>query len=258
MGPSTRTVSTSSILGLYPSPHLQWLPSWQHENLLLVLAQSLLCIHPFQFKHPGWPLLLKFSCVHSLLFSHSVVSDSFWPHGLQHARLPFSSLSPRVCSNSCPLSWWSHPNLILHCPLLLLPSIFPIIRVFCNPYVKCVHHCEAHSFFLSGYEVLEDINQVYGSGQTSCFTVYVEGWRWIGKKKEKKNIKHTLKIQNNQFLVCVCQILKVKVKSLSSEPPGKPVKYWAVSNIISQKLSIISNNSNESYFTKKETNSRSK
>ena len=78
------------------------------------------------------------------------------------------------------------------------------------------------------------------------------------RKRKKKNIKHTLKIQNNQFLVCVCQILKVKVKSLSSEPPGKPVKYWAVSNIISQKLSIISNNSNESYFTKKETNSRSK
>ena len=82
-----------------------------HENLLLVLAQSLLCIHPFQFKHPGWPLLLKFSCVHSLLFSHSVVSDSFWPHGLQHARLPFSSLSPRVCSNSCPLSQWYHPTI---------------------------------------------------------------------------------------------------------------------------------------------------
>ena len=30
-------------------------------------------------------------------------------HGLQHARLPCPSLSPRVCSNSCPLSWWCHP-----------------------------------------------------------------------------------------------------------------------------------------------------
>ena len=34
-----------------------------------------------------------------LLFTHSVVSDSFWPHGLQHTRLPCPSLSPRVCSN---------------------------------------------------------------------------------------------------------------------------------------------------------------
>ena len=31
------------------------------------------------------------------------------PHGLQHARLPCPSLSPRVCSNSCPLSWWCQP-----------------------------------------------------------------------------------------------------------------------------------------------------
>ena len=31
------------------------------------------------------------------------------PHGLQHSRLPFPSLSPGVCSNSCPLSWWCHP-----------------------------------------------------------------------------------------------------------------------------------------------------
>ena len=48
------------------------------------------------------------------------------PCGLQHARLPCPSLSPRVCSNSCPLSGWCYPtnHLILCCPLLLLPSIF--------------------------------------------------------------------------------------------------------------------------------------
>ena len=32
-------------------------------------------------------------------------------HGLQHTRLPCPSLSPRVCSNSCPLSWWCHPTI---------------------------------------------------------------------------------------------------------------------------------------------------
>ena len=46
-----------------------------------------------------------------LLFSHSVVSNSLWPHGLQQARLPSPSPSPRVCSNSCPLSWWCHPTI---------------------------------------------------------------------------------------------------------------------------------------------------
>ena len=41
-----------------------------------------------------------------LLLSCSVMSDSLQPHGLQHARLPCPSLSPRVYSNSCPLSRW--------------------------------------------------------------------------------------------------------------------------------------------------------
>ena len=43
--------------------------------------------------------------------SHSVMSDSLQLHALQHARLPCPSLSPRVCSNSCPLSRWYHPTI---------------------------------------------------------------------------------------------------------------------------------------------------
>ena len=43
------------------------------------------------------------------LFSHSVVSDSSRPHGLQHARLPCPSPIPEACSYSCPLSQWCHP-----------------------------------------------------------------------------------------------------------------------------------------------------
>ena len=45
---------------------------------------------------------------YSAEFSHSVVSDSLQPHGLQHARLPCPSLSPRICSNSCPSSQWCY------------------------------------------------------------------------------------------------------------------------------------------------------
>ena len=44
-----------------------------------------------------------------LLFNRSVESDPLQPHGRQHARLLCPSLSPRTCSNSCPLSWWCHP-----------------------------------------------------------------------------------------------------------------------------------------------------
>ena len=65
-----------------------------------------------------------------LLFSHSVISDSLQPHGLQHARLPCSSASPRVCSNLCSFILSCHPTISSCHPLLLLPSIFPSIRVF--------------------------------------------------------------------------------------------------------------------------------
>ena len=45
----------------------------------------------------------------SVRFSRSVVSDSLQPHGLQQARLPCPSPTPRACSNSCPSSRWCHP-----------------------------------------------------------------------------------------------------------------------------------------------------
>ena len=45
------------------------------------------------------------------LFSRSVMFNSSRPHGLQHARLPCPSPTPRVYSNSCPLSQWCHPTI---------------------------------------------------------------------------------------------------------------------------------------------------
>ena len=44
-------------------------------------------------------------------FSHSVVSDSLWPHGLQHARFPCPSPTSGAYSNSCPLTQWCHPTI---------------------------------------------------------------------------------------------------------------------------------------------------
>ena len=44
-------------------------------------------------------------------FSHSVVFDPLWPHGLQHSRLPCPSPTPGACSNSCPSSQWWHPTI---------------------------------------------------------------------------------------------------------------------------------------------------
>ena len=72
-----------------------------------------------------------------LLFTCSAMSDSLQPHGLQHTRLPCPSPSPGVCSNSCPLSRWCHPT-ISSSVVLLLPSIFPSIRVFSIESTVCI------------------------------------------------------------------------------------------------------------------------
>ena len=71
-------------------------------------------------------LHIQFSSVQSL--SH--VTESLWPHELQHARPPCPSPTPRIYPNSCTLSQWCHPTISSCCPLLLLPPILPSIRVF--------------------------------------------------------------------------------------------------------------------------------
>ena len=70
-------------------------------------------------------------------FSHSMVSESLWPHESQHARPPCPSPSPRVYSNSCPWSWWCHPAIsssvtpFSSCPQPLPASgSFPMSQLF--------------------------------------------------------------------------------------------------------------------------------
>ena len=86
--------------------------------------------------------------MHFSQFSHSVVSDFLRPHGLQHARLPCPSPTSGY-SNSCPLSWWCCPTLILCCPLLLPPSIFPSVKFFSNESVLPIRWPKYWSFSFS-------------------------------------------------------------------------------------------------------------
>ena len=73
----------------------------------------------------------------SVQFSRSVVSNSLWPHELQHARPPCLSPTPRVHSNSCPSSRWCHPAIsssvipFSSCPQSLPASeSFPMSQLF--------------------------------------------------------------------------------------------------------------------------------
>ena len=59
----------------------------------------------------AWNVILSLIPLSSVQFSCSVVSNSLWPHGLQHARLPCPSPTPGACSNSYQLSYWCHPTI---------------------------------------------------------------------------------------------------------------------------------------------------
>ena len=83
----------------------------------------------------------------SLLFSHSVMTDSLRPHGLQHTRLPCPSPSPRVCSNSCPFSWSFHPTISSSVvPFSSYPQSFPASGSFPIKSVLCIRWPKYWSF----------------------------------------------------------------------------------------------------------------
>ena len=81
----------------------------------------------------------------SVQFSCSFMSDSLQPHELQYARPPCPSPTPGVYPNPCPLCQRCHPT-ILCSHLLLLPSIFPSIRVFSNESALCLRWPKYWSF----------------------------------------------------------------------------------------------------------------
>ena len=88
----------------------------------------------------------------SAQFNHSFMSNSLWLQGLQQARLPCPSSTPRAYSGSKLMSIESvnsSNHLILCHPLLLLPSIFPCIRVFFKESVLCIRWLKYWSFSLS-------------------------------------------------------------------------------------------------------------
>ena len=98
-----------------------WFIKWHLYKMQVKLCNNFICLLQ-AICPPQTPV--QFNC--------SVMSYSLWSHGLQHARPPCPSLTPGVYPNLCPLSWWCHLTISSFCPLLLLPSIFPNIRVFSN------------------------------------------------------------------------------------------------------------------------------
>ena len=99
-----------------------------------------------------------------LLFSPSVVSSSLPLHGLQHARLPDPSLSPRVCLNSCLLSGWSKPT----------------ISSSATPFCSCPESFPASGSFLLSQLFTSGGQSIGASASASVLPMNIQGWFPLG------------------------------------------------------------------------------
>ena len=126
--------------------------------MILLLSINL---NPGNSHHLTW--VFSFHQFSSIKFSHSVMSDSLQPHGLQHIRLPYPSPTHRVYSISCPSSWWCHPTISSSIVLLLPPSIFPSNMVF-----------TISQFFPSGGQ------SIGVSASASILSMNIQGWFPLG------------------------------------------------------------------------------
>ena len=127
----------------------------------------------------------------SVQFSRSVMSDSLRPHGLQQARPPCPSPTPRACSNSCPSSQWSHPN----------------ISSSVVPFSSCLQSLSASGsflksqFFISGGQIIgaSDSASVLPNNIQDWFPLGRTGWISL-KSKGLSRISPIPQFKSNNFL----------------------------------------------------------
>ena len=123
-------------------------------------------------------------------FSCSVVSDSLWPQGLQHARFPCTSPTPEVCSNSCPSGWWCHST--------ILSSVVP--------FSSCLHSFPASGSFPMSLFFTSGGQSIGASASASVLPVNIQDWSplgWTGwislQSKELSRIFSNTTAQKHQF-----------------------------------------------------------
>ena len=100
----------------------------------------------------------------SLLFSCEAVSYSLQPHGLQHARLPCPSQSPRICSYSSPLSQWCHPTISL--------SLIP--------FSSCLQSSSASGSFPVSWPITSVGQSIRASASASVLPMSIQDWFPLG------------------------------------------------------------------------------
>ena len=116
--------------------------------------------------------------VRSVQFRHSVISNSLWPHRLQHTRLPCPSPSPGACSNSCPLSQWCHPT----------------ISSYVIPFSSCLQSFLASRSFPMSYFFTSGGYSIGVAASTSVLPMNMQDWFPLGLSgfisSQSKGLQH--------------------------------------------------------------------
>ena len=122
--------------------------------------------------------------------SHSVMSDSMWPHGLQHTSLPCPSPTPRVYPNSCPLSQWYHPT----------------ISSSLVPFSSCLQSFPASGSFPMSQFFASGGQSIGVSASTSVLSMNIQDWFLLGLTRlvflQSKGLSRVLSsttVQKHQF-----------------------------------------------------------
>ena len=125
-----------------------------------------------------------------MLFSCSVMSDSLWPHGPQHGRLPCPSPSVGICSNICPLSRWCHPT--------ISSSVIP--------FSSCLQSFPASGSFLTSQLFATGGQSIEVSVLASVIPMNIQGWFPLGltglislQSKGLSRIISNTTVQKHQF-----------------------------------------------------------
>ena len=134
-------------------------------------------------------LITGFGCC-TVQFSGSFVSDSLWPHGLQHSRLPCPSPTPRVHSNSCPLSRWWHP-----------PISSSVV-----PFSSCLQSFPASGSFQISQLFTSGGQSIGVSASGSTLPMNIQDWSplgwtgWISSQSKGSRVFPNITVQKHQFL----------------------------------------------------------
>ena len=123
-------------------------------------------------------------------FSRSIVSNSLWHHGLQHARPPCPSPTPGAYSNSCPLSWWCHPT--ISSSVIPFSSCFQSFSTSGSFPMSQFFASDGQSIGVSASAVVLPMNIHY------WFPLGLTGWIFLQSKGLSRVFSNTT-VQNHQF-----------------------------------------------------------